>query len=44
MPIRSAQHPRRHLVVLPDDIAFEQGAAMMLQGITAHYLLHSTYR
>ena len=35
--------PARHLVVLPDDIAFEQGAAMMLQGITAHYLLHSTY-
>ena len=35
--------PARHLVVLPDDIAFEQGAAMMLQGITAQYLLHSTY-
>ena len=35
--------PARYLVVLPDDIAFEQGAAMMLQGITAHYLLHSTY-
>ena len=35
--------PARHLVVLPEDIAFEQAAAMMLQGITAHYLLHSTY-
>lgn len=35
--------PARDLVVLPDDIAFEQGAAMMLQGITAHYLLHSTH-
>lgn len=35
--------PARDLVALPDDIAFEQGAAMMLQGITAHYLLHSTH-
>ncbi|CAM5343652.1 quinone oxidoreductase family protein [Thauera mechernichensis] len=35
--------PARFLVPLPDDISFEQGAAMMLQGITAHYLLHSTY-
>lgn len=35
--------PARELVVLPDDISFEQGAAMMLQGITAHYLLHATY-
>lgn len=33
----------RHLVALPDDICFEQGAAMMLQGITAQYLLHATY-
>ena len=33
----------RHLVPLPDDISFEQGAAMMLQGITAQYLLHATY-
>lgn len=33
----------RHLVALPEDISFEQGAAMMLQGITAQYLLHATY-
>ena len=33
----------RHLVALPDDLSFEQGAAMMLQGITAQYLLHATY-
>jgi NADPH2:quinone reductase len=33
----------RHLVRLPEAISFEQGAAMMLQGTTAHYLLHSTY-
>ena len=33
----------RHLVGLPDDISFELGAAMMLQGITAQYLLHATY-
>ncbi|HRP66291.1 MAG TPA: quinone oxidoreductase [Thauera sp.] len=35
--------PARHLVLLPDALSFEQGAAMMLQGITAQYLLHSTY-
>jgi NADPH2:quinone reductase len=32
------------LVKLPDDISFEQGAAMMLQGMTAQYLLRATYR
>ncbi|MCK2089578.1 quinone oxidoreductase [Thauera aromatica] len=31
------------LVRLPGGISFEQGAAMMLQGITAQYLLRSTY-
>ena len=28
------------LILLPDDISFEQGAAFPLQGITAHYLIH----
>lgn len=32
-----------HLVKLPADITFEQGAAMMLQGMTAEYLLLRTY-
>jgi NADPH2:quinone reductase len=31
------------LVRLPDSIGFEQGAAMMMQGLTAQYLLRSTY-
>lgn len=31
------------LVLLPDDIGFEQAAAMMLQGMTAHMLLRSVY-
>ncbi len=31
------------LVRLPDAISFEQGAAMMMQGLTAQYLLRSTY-
>lgn len=31
------------LVRLPDAITFEQAAAAMLQGMTAHYLTHSTY-
>ena len=28
------------LIILPDDISFEQGAAFPLQGMTAHYLIH----
>jgi NADPH2:quinone reductase len=32
------------LVPLPDSIGFEQAAAMMLQGMTAQYLLRTTYR
>jgi NADPH2:quinone reductase len=31
------------LVILPDAIDFQTGAAMMLQGMTAQYLLHRTY-
>jgi NADPH:quinone reductase len=32
------------LVVLPDSISDEQGAALMLKGMTAEYLLHRTHR
>lgn len=35
--------PADRLVKLPPDISFEQGAAMMLQGMTAQYLLRRTY-
>ena len=35
--------PADRLVPLPDGVSFEQGAASMLQGMTAHYLVHSTY-
>lgn len=35
--------PADRLLVLPDAIAFETGAAMMLQGMTAQYLLRRTY-
>jgi NADPH2:quinone reductase len=41
-----AQHaavPASRLVKIPDELGFEQAAAAMLQGMTAHYLLHSTY-
>ncbi|HTR15715.1 MAG TPA: quinone oxidoreductase [Acetobacteraceae bacterium] len=31
------------VVKLPDGIGFETAAAMMLQGMTAHYLLHRTF-
>ena len=35
--------PAERLVRLPDEISFEQAAAVMLQGMTAHYLACSTY-
>ena len=35
--------PESMLVHLPDNVSFEDGAAAMLQGMTAHYLAHSTY-
>ena len=35
--------PASVLVRLPDEISCEQGAAMMLQGMTAHYLLFDTW-
>jgi NADPH:quinone reductase len=35
--------PSATLVKLPDAITFEQAAAAMLQGMTAHYLTHSTF-
>jgi NADPH2:quinone reductase len=35
--------PAERLVVLPDEVPERLGAAVMLQGLTAHYLAHSTY-
>jgi NADPH2:quinone reductase len=35
--------PAKHLVRIPDDVDFNTAAAAMLQGMTAHYLTHSTY-
>lgn len=35
--------PADRLVRIPDELDFEQAAAAMLQGMTAHYLSHSTY-
>ena len=35
--------PVDRLVALPDQVDFETAAAAMLQGMTAHYLSHSTY-
>jgi NADPH2:quinone reductase len=32
--------PAQDLILLPQDLSFEQGAAFPLQGMTAHYLLH----
>ena len=36
--------PAHRLLILPDAIAFDTAAAMMLQGLTAAYLLRRTYR
>lgn len=35
--------PAHRLVKLPEEISFETGAAMMLQGMTVQYLIRSTY-
>jgi NADPH2:quinone reductase len=35
--------PAWRLVKLPDNIDFKAGAAVMLQGMTAHYLTHDTF-
>ena len=35
--------PASRLVKIPDELDFEQAAAAMLQGMTAHYLVNSTY-
>ncbi|HEY3027158.1 MAG TPA: quinone oxidoreductase [Pyrinomonadaceae bacterium] len=38
-----ASVPADRLVKIPDKLDFNQAAAAMLQGMTAHYLSHSTY-
>jgi NADPH2:quinone reductase len=35
--------PADRLVKIPEKVTFQQAAASMLQGMTAHYLCHSTY-
>lgn len=36
--------PALQVVRLPDDISFDEGAAMMLKGLTVQYLFRQTYR
>ena len=35
--------PAKTLVKVPDEVSSEQAAAVMLQGMTAHYLSHEAY-
>jgi NADPH2:quinone reductase len=35
--------PAARLVSIPEGISFQQAAGVLIQGITAHYLSHSTY-
>ena len=35
--------PAERVVPIPDDVTFEQAAAVLLQGMTAHYLSRSAY-
>ncbi len=39
-----ASVPQQVLAKLPDDVSFDHGAAVMLQGMTGHYLTRSTFR
>lgn len=36
--------PADRLVPIPDGVTDEQAASLMLKGLTAHYLLHSTFK
>lgn len=36
--------PAWRLVPIPEGVSFEQAAGIMLQGMTAHYLLHAAHR
>ena len=36
--------PAARLVPLPDSASYQEGAAALLQGMTAHYLAHGSYR
>ena len=36
--------PAWRLIKMPDGLSIQDGAAAMLQGMTAHYLCHDTYR
>ena len=38
-----AKVPAAQVVKIPDAVSFERAAAVMLQGMTAHYLTHSTF-
>lgn len=47
VPFAQAQYvalPWDHAIPLPDDIGFEKAAALLLQGMTAHYLCHDSHR
>src|SRR3954451_16743651 len=35
--------PKANAIAVPDGVSCEQAAAVLLQGVTAHYLCHSTY-
>jgi NADPH2:quinone reductase len=36
-------YPANRLVKIPDDLGFDEAAALLFKGITAHYLLKTTY-
>ncbi|PLT29239.1 quinone oxidoreductase family protein [Peribacillus deserti] len=36
--------PASHAIPLPDDISFETAASLLLQGLTAQYLTHDSYK
>lgn len=47
VPYANAQYvsaKETHIVPIPDEISFEIAASVMLQGLTAHYLINNSYQ
>jgi NADPH:quinone reductase len=47
VPFTNAEYvivPKENIIPLPENISFELGASVLLQGLTAHYLANNSYK